>query len=137
MSILENARKLRTIIEQAVESLDDNTALEAIQLHPDWATGIAYAQGYKVQSGGKLWRVVQAHTSQTGWEPENAASLWEQVNETNAGTLDDPIPYDGNMELTAGLYYEQDGVVYLCTRNTGNPVYNPLAELVGLYVEVA
>ena len=41
------------------------------------------------------------------------------------------------MELTAGLYCTQDGVTYLCTRSTGQPVYNSLAELVGLYVEVA
>lgn len=45
--------------------------------------------------------------------------------------------FDGNMELTAGLYYTQDGVTYLCNRNTGQPVYNSLAELVGLYVEIA
>ena len=46
-------------------------------------------------------------------------------------------PYDGNMELFAGLYYVQNGVTYLCNRNTGQPVYNALADLVGLYVEVA
>lgn len=40
-----------------------------------------------------------------------------------------------NEEMTEGLYYTQDGVTYLCNRNTGNPVYNALAELVGLYVE--
>lgn len=27
------------------------------------------------------------------------------------------------------------GVIYLCTRDTVNPVYNTLASLVGLYVE--
>lgn len=47
----------------------------------------------------------------------------------------DPTPYDGNMELFAGLYYVQNGVTYLCNRSTGQPVYNTLAELVGLYVE--
>ena len=47
----------------------------------------------------------------------------------------DPIPYDGNMALEAGKYYIQDYVIYLCNRDTVNPVYNPLAELVGLYVE--
>lgn len=31
--------------------------------------------------------------------------------------------------------WNRDGVIYLCTRNTGNPVYNPLAELVRIYVE--
>lgn len=38
-----------------------------------------------------------------------------------------------------GRYYVQDGVVYRCTRNTGNAVFQPLAELAelaGIYVEV-
>ena len=64
-------------------------------------------------------------------------SLYERIDETHAGTIDDPIPYEGNMALTAGLYYSQGGVIYLCTRDTVNPVYNALADLVGLYVEVA
>ena len=61
--------------------------------------------------------------------------FWEQVCESHTGTEDDPIPYEGNMALTAGLYYVQDGVVYRCIRDTGNPVYHRLEELVGLYVE--
>ena len=40
------------------------------------------------------------------------------------------------MALTAGLYYVQGDAVYLCTRDTVKPVYNALAELVGLYVDV-
>ena len=39
------------------------------------------------------------------------------------------------MALTAGRYYIQDYTIYRCTRDTGIPVYNPLAELVGVYVE--
>ena len=116
-------------------SVDDNTALRMVEFYPVWETDTAYPAGYKVQRGGKLWRTLQAHTSQTGWEPENAASLWEQINETHAGTLDDPIPYSGNMALESGKYYMQDGNVYRCTRDTVNPVYNALSELVGLYVE--
>lgn len=116
-------------------SVDDNTALRMKYFYPKWAEGIAYSVGFKVQYNGKLWRVLQAHTSQEGWQPENAASLWEQINETNSGTLDDPIPYNGNMVLENGKYYMQDYVLYLCIRDTGNPVYNALADLVGLYVE--
>ena len=88
-----------------------------------------------MQRNGKLWRCRQAHTSQTGWEPENAASLWTEICESHAGTLDDPIPYSGNMALESGKNYSQDNKVYRCTRDTGNPVYNALSELVGLYVE--
>lgn len=135
MTIIELARKLRPIIEQAAQSLDDRTALSAVALYPAWAAGVDYATGYKVQHGGRLWRCVQAHTSQTGWEPENAPSLWTEICESHEGTLDDPIPYNGNMVLEAGKYYSQSGAVYLCTRDTVNPVYSALADLVGLYVE--
>lgn len=133
----EEVLRLRSIIETAVQSLSDSEALEAVTLHPAWAIGEDYPAGHKVQRNGRLWRCIQAHTSQTGWEPENAASLWEGIDETHAGTLADPISYEGNMALTAGLYYTQDGVTYLCTRDTGNPVHNPLSALVGIYVEEA
>lgn len=130
---------LAMLIPQQINTLsvDDNTALRMLAFYPEWAAGTEYSVGYKVRRDGKLWRVVQAHTSQVGWEPENAAALWEQINETHAGTIDDPIPYSGNMALTNGLYYMQDWVIYKCTRDTGNPVYHALSELVGLYVEKA
>ena len=133
---LDRARRLRVAIEVAAESYDDATAAEYPERYPAWdSAGQAYTAGHKVQHGGKLWRCVQAHTSQSGWEPSTAtASLWEQINETHDGTMADPIPYDGNMALESGKYYIQDYTIYLCTRDTGNPVYNPLAELVGIYV---
>ena len=127
----------RLIIAQQINTLtvDDNTALRMTEFYPEWAVGTEYTIGYKVQRSGKLWRTLQAHTSQAGWEPENAASLWTEICESHAGTLEDPIPYSGNMALESGKYYSQDNKVYRCTRDTGNPVYNALSELVGLYVE--
>ena len=127
----------RLIIAQQINTLivDDNTALRMTEFYPEWAADTEYTIGYKVQRNGKLWRTLQAHTSQVGWEPENAASLWTEICESHAGTLEDPIPYSGNMALESGKYYMQDGKVYRCTRDTGNPVYNALSELVGLYVE--
>lgn len=127
------------LIAQQINTLtvDDQTALRMLEFYPEWAEGQACAAGYKAQRGGKLWRCLQAHTTQNGWEPENAASLWEEICETHDGTKYDPIPYDGNMALVNGLYYTQGGVLYLCNRDTVNPVYHALSELVGLYVEVA
>ena len=125
------------LIRQQINSLtvDDNTALRMLEFYPEWASDTDYTAGYKVQRGGRLWCCLQAHTSQIGWEPEKAASLWTEICESHAGTLEDPIPYNGNMALESGKYYSQDGKVYRCTRDTGNPVYNALSELVGLYVE--
>jgi hypothetical protein len=127
----------KKLIEQQINTLavDDNTALRMKSYYPEWASGVGYSVGYKVQHNGKLWRVVQAHTAQVGWEPEIAASLWEQINETHDGTIYDAIPYEGNMALESGKYYVQNDVIYLCNRDTVNPVYHALAELVGLYVE--
>ena len=129
----------RLLIEQMINSveLDDNTALRAKEYYPAWKNGTAYTAGWKLRHGGKLWKVRQAHTSQEGWEPGTVGteSLFEEVCESHEGTLDDPIPYAGNMELLAGLYYCQDYTVYKCTRATEQAVYHKLSELVGTYVE--
>lgn len=125
------------LLKQQVNTLevDDQTAFRMREFYPEWESGKEYAVGYKVQHGGKLWRCLQAHTSQDGWEPENVPALWEELCETHDGSRYDPIPYEGSMALENGKYYSQDGVVYLCSRDTVNPVYNPLRELVGLYVK--
>lgn len=130
------AKQLRQLIEQLAVTLADETALTGVELFPAWAVGMAYVAGDRVQHDGTLYKCVQAHTSQAGWEPENAASLWTEICETHDGTIDAPIPYSGNMALENGKYYTQDGVLYLCNRDTGNPVYHPLSALVGLYVTV-
>ena len=128
----------RMLIASQINSLavDDSTALRMREFYPVWEAGQDYTAGYKVQHGSKLWRCVQAHTSQDSWAPSiDTASLWTEICESHAGTLADPIPYSGNMALESGKYYTQSGVVYLCTRDTVNSVYNALADLVGLYVE--
>ena len=130
------ALNLRKHIEDAVQSLSDAAALDAVVLHPVWKAGIAYSAGYKAQHSGRLWRCRQAHTSQEEWEPENVPALWEEICETHDGSPHDPIPYEGSMALVSGKYYSQNGTTYLCNRDTVNPVYNPLSELVGIYVEI-
>ena len=136
---LTESEALSMLLKQQVNTLevDDQIAYRMRAFYPAWAAGIAYTAGYKVQHNGKLWRCRQAHTSQEGWEPENVPALWEEICETHDGSLYDPIPYEGGMALENGKYYSQDGVTYLCNRDTVNPVYNPLRELVGLYVKEA
>ena len=134
---LTESEVFHLLIAQQINTLtvDDNTALRMKEFHPLWKSNTEYTVGYKVQRSGRLWRCLQAHTSQAGWEPENAASLWTEICESHAGTLEDPIPYNGNMALESGKYYSQNSKIYRCTRDTVNPVYNALSELVGLYVE--
>ena len=120
-------------------SLSNKEALAVKELYPVWsADSIDVKKGEKYQCDDLLWEVIQDHTTQELWKPSlETASLWKVVEVEHEGTQEDPIPYNNNMELFEGKYYSQDGVTYLCTRSTGQAVYNNLSELVGIYVEVA
>ena len=134
---LTEAEVSRMLISAQINTLsvDDATAYRMREFYPEWQSGRSYSVGYKLQYGGKLYRVIQAHTSQDDWTPDAVASLFERIDETHDGSKYDPIPYEGNMALESGKYYMQDNVTYLCNRDTGNPVYHALSELVGLYAE--
>ena len=142
--VLTLARTLRPYIEQAAQSLPDADGLKAKVLYPRWETlvkkgSVEAEAGFRFTYNGDLYKCTDKNPKfQADWVPGNGtAALYVRIDEAHAGTLAEPIPYDGNMELKAGLYYIQSGVTYLCNRNTGQPVYNSLAELVGLYVEIA
>lgn len=120
-------------------NITDNDALSIKSVYPEWKSliGKELKKDEKVQDNGKLWKSLQQHVVQEQYRPGTGTeSLYTEVVESHAGTLDDPIPYNNNMELEQGKYYSQDGSVYLCTRNTEIPVYQPLADLVGIYVEL-
>lgn len=148
MSYLNNAKKLRPIIETAMDKVDDNTALEAPQLSKNWAVGETVKPGdrryyaptqklYKVRDG-------QGHTTQADWTPDVTPALWAVVSKGQTGTVDDPIDAARGMEYVYGLYYKdpEDGKTYLCKRTSepagGTVVLQYLPhELVGHYfVEV-
>lgn len=111
MTLTEYARQLRPKIEQAVQSLDDATALEAVVLFPAWKPNTTYAAGQKVRYAGILYAVLQAHTSQDGWTPDAAPSLfakvlipdpdvipeWEQPDSTNAYMKGDRVRFNGKV----------------------------------------
>ena len=130
------ARRIRANIEKTATFADDQTALESVWMYPAWRPGMLCESGKRVVYGGKLYRIGATHTAQADWAPDVAVTLFTRIDETHAGTADDPIPYDGNMELIEGKYYSQSGAVYLCVRSTGIAVYHALADLIGLYVEV-
>lgn len=122
MSYLENAKKIRPIIETAMESVDDATALGAPVLCKNWAVGETVVPGdrryyppteklYKVRDG-------QGHTTQADWTPDVTPALWAVVTLVQTGTIDDPIDAARGMEYEYGLYYldPEDSKVYLCER---------------------
>lgn len=140
---LTESEVMGMLLRQQVNALevDDQTAYRMREFYPAWSDIIgqtAEKAGFKFTHNGNLYKTIPAnHTFADYWVPgEGTESLYTRIDETHDGTLYDPISYEGNMALTAGLYYVQDGKVYLCNRDTVNPVHNALSELVGLFVEM-
>ena len=142
MTYTERALQLRPVMEQAAQSLDDTTALTAVELFPKWKELVEKSKkvtkGFRFQYGGKLYRTEQPeYIFVEHYVPGTVGteSLFSKVDESHAGTIEDPIPYETNMEIYEGLYYSQNGVTYLCIRSSGQPLYHDLSVLVGNYVE--
>ena len=140
--------KMRAVIEKAVQSLDDKTALTAVRLFPAWAdlltenyefTTEDVAKGFRCKHGDVLYKVIQPHVIQAGWSPDLAPAIFVAVNETNAGSIEDPIPAVAGMEYKKDLYYIYNDVIYLCIRQdteNGTVLHFTPDQLVGHYFEV-
>lgn len=129
------------VAQMQAQTLEDAQALTVKAIYPMWESiiGQTVKLGHKFQYADKLYKTIQDNLLiQEQYIPgEGTESLYTVIDETHAGTQEDPIPYDGNMALENGKYYIQDETVYKCTRDTEIPVYNALADLIGIYVEVA
>lgn len=62
--------------------IDEVTATEHAEMFEAWVTDKDYAVGKIVsRPNGNLYKCVQAHRSQAGWEPENTPALWTQIGD--------------------------------------------------------
>lgn len=113
---------------------------------PKWGedikVGDTVVKGDKFTYEGRLYAVLQDHTILPHYYPSiNTAALYVEVTpdyteeDEEYGTLENPIPYNGNMILEKDKYYLQDDIIYLCNRDSINPIYHNLNDLLGLYVE--
>lgn len=143
MSYLSNAKRIKKAMRAAGSFLTDEQALQVKDIYDTWESLVeanAEAEvGQKFTYNNELYKcIISGAIFQAHWVPGvGTESMFTVINETNEGSQEDPIPYNGNMELFEGKLYSQDGVIYRCTRSSGTPLYHPLANLIGLYVEVA
>ena len=104
-------------------SVDDQTALRMAAFYPEWAAGVAYTAEYKVQRSGKLWRCLQDHTSQDGWEPENAPSLWAKVLIPDPDVIPEWEQPDSTNPYSAGDKVMHNGKTWIS--DVDNNVWEP------------
>ena len=119
-------------------NLTDDEAFRVKSLYPDFTEciGKQLPAGFRLQDGGKLYKVIQAHTAQADWKPAATPDLYGLATESHAGTLKDPIPYERMLVLEAGKYYTQFGVVYKCVKGSIVGYDADLTELLSLLEKV-
>ena len=75
----QTAIKYRKQIEQAAVSLPDQDALSVPELFPHWRENMTVSVDDRICYVDKLYRVVQAHTTQIGWEPDITPALFTEI----------------------------------------------------------
>lgn len=125
------------------QSLPDAEAVKVKAIYNTWqelvdAKFTAEKEGYKFTHKDVLYKTIKpGQEFQAQWVPGvGTESIFERIDETHSGTKEDPIPYHVNMEVFQGKYYTEDGILYKCTRDSGQALHNKASELVGHYFEV-
>jgi hypothetical protein len=67
------------LLNDVLDILTDEQAEQVPQAFKEWEVGAAYKVGDRRRYDDKLYRCVQAHTSQEGWEPPNVPALWTRT----------------------------------------------------------
>ena len=157
----EKAQAAIRVAELQAAELPDAQALEVKALYKDWEddpVGYEYdtsnPEDRRRNYNGRLWNLNKDHAKSENWYPGADPTLWTEIVEGHAGTMEDPIPVPDSV-TTSGFeyvyrkYYIAGGVTYLCKRGGipdeqaealyGQPekLYFPPSAMVGQYFEIS
>jgi len=109
--------------------IDDAAASEKALLFAGWKPNAVYTAGQLRQHGGRLYRCVQAHTSQAGWEPGAAAALWSAISDPAEKWPEWVQPQDAHDSYAQGAQVSHNGRRWVS--GCGGNVWEPGAAGVG------
>jgi hypothetical protein len=140
----DNRNIYAAIIKMAVKTAraitDDQEALAVKCLYKQWEKQIGrqLEVGEYIQHNKQLYRVLQQHIAQVNWIPgEGTESLYVIIDKEHSGAENDPIPWKANMECFNGKYYIEDGILYLCVRDSGIALQCKIVDVLGNYFKLA
>lgn len=124
----EDAVEFRSTVNEIIGSLTDEQALAAPVLFPVWQAEVEYKTGDRIRYEGKLYKVIQDHTSQETWTPIFAPSLFANIlvdEETN--TILEWIQPDSTNGYMTGdkVLFEEKTYESLIDNNVWSPVAYP------------
>lgn len=116
---------------QKATDIPDEQALEMPDLFRTWDEALAAGEELGANTvtnlDGQLYRVVQAVTPQEHQRPdgEGMLAIYRPIDQTHAGTQEDPIPFVYGMDTEQGKYYSSGGKTYLCNLTMTPCVWAP------------
>lgn len=110
---------LLALARRQAEDMEDDEVAEFAALFSVWTPGTAYRAGECVANdAGVLFRVIQAHTAQADWLPEDAPALYRRLGVTteNPGDIPEWIQPTGSQDCyRTGDRVRYSGKVYVST----------------------
>ena len=129
MTVMEQAQAIREAMDVAGANLTEEQALVCVRLYRPWETGKTYSVGdyltYGVNGVGdpQLYKVVQAHTSQSDWTPDATPALYDAIGLDGSGYPVWAQPTGAHDAYNTGDIVNYNGTLYQSLID-GN-VYSP------------
>ena len=129
MDRLQIAEQFRHALQLFAESLTEEKALEVATVYPVWAAGNAYSAGQYLTYGTnavgdpQLYKVAQAHTSQSDWQPDKTPALYTPLGLDDSGFPVWAQPTGAHDAYNTGDVVNYNGTLYesLIDGNTYSP----------------
>ena len=118
------ATELITAVINIRNNADDETAAKNVVAFPAYRKDTAYKAGDRFKYGGELFKVLQDHTSQEDWKPENSPSLYAKILPGQSGTeIGEWVQPDSTNPYMKGDKVTHGGKVWVSTID--NNVWEP------------
>ena len=128
MTVIEQANEIRASMDKAGTLLTDEQAVEVVDLYMPWDVGVTYPVNTRVRYGYKLYKCLQAHTSQDDWKPDVTPALWVEVSPAGEyrEIKDNMLPTEAFAKGEIGWYKTKDNLwKSLIDANVYTPVSYP------------
>lgn len=141
MNVLKKVQAIREAMDKAGAMVTSSQAASLVYLFKSWSalsedgvSAMHYNAGDRRRFNDAVYECRSEHDAQAHYTPDMIPALWKRLDVDHTGTIDDPIPYETGMEIFNGKYYTENDVLYLCNRDSGQPLYHDLSALIGIYV---
>lgn len=109
---------MRYALDFAISTMSDEQSLNCISIFPEWdGNGKKYTKNDKCQYNGKLYKVLQSHTSQEDWTPDTAVSLFVEIADPSIEYPDFKQPTGAHDAYNTGDKVTFNGKHYICKIN--------------------